>query len=137
MGMRILSATALTGILMGCVAAPPIPQISQEMRDRIAANRPHCAEARQCEAMWAAMRDWVVKNCEMKIQTIADSFIETYNSVANKLYCRVWKDPSPGGGYDFHAEFNCNYGCVINPDAPPALLLENAVNAAAAQFAQH
>lgn len=130
-----LAGLALVGILAGCVAVPA-PQVSQEIRDKIAANRPHCSEPRECEAMWAAARNWVVSNCGMKIQTMADSFIETFGSDGYGLYCRVWKDPSPGGGYDFHAAFNCagRMGCGMRVDAPAALLLENATNAAGAQF---
>jgi hypothetical protein len=78
--MRMVLAGLLAGIMAGCVVVPERAPIDQATLKNIATNMPHCSEAHVCEAMWAAARDWVVSSCGMKIQTISDSFIETYNS---------------------------------------------------------
>lgn len=78
---------------------------------RIKANTPICTEPRECEGMWSAARNWVSASCGMKIQTMTDSFIETFNSVDGAAACRVTKDPRPEGGYSFQALVNCAGGC--------------------------
>jgi hypothetical protein len=135
--MRAIIAGCLAGLLAGCYVPTIFPtlKVPDEVRAQIAANRPHCDEPRQCEAMWAAARNWVVSSCGMKIQTATDGFIETYNSRGNLLACRVWRDPAPEGGYDFHGSFGCEGRCYESGYYPPALAMENAINEAGKRFA--
>jgi hypothetical protein len=98
-------------LLGGCVTSQDLAAQNAVLR----ANIPKCSEQRECEGMWAAARNWVSTTCEMKIQTMTDSFIETYNSPGSQTACRVTKDPEPGGGYAFHVIMSCVYGCSTFP----------------------
>lgn len=136
---KLIVAICMVGLMGGCALTPPSAPVSRETLDRIAANRPHCAESRQCEAMWAAARNWVVSSCGMKIQTISDGFIETYNSDGWGMYCRVWTDPTPDGGYDFHALFKCASlmgACAQQSWTVAAESMERQVNDAGRLFAR-
>jgi hypothetical protein len=94
-------------IVTGCELAPLTPDQLATMH----ANIPKCSDQRQCEAMWSAARNWVTSSCGMKIQTITDSFIETYGPIgALTAACRVTKDPEPTGGYSFHVAVSCEGG---------------------------
>lgn len=105
-------------LLSGCVS-PEMVKRQQDERDQFMANRPVCLSERQCEGMWAAARNWVTSTCGMKIQSITESFIETYNDVGGtgRLACRVTKDPRPEGGYVFTVTTGCGnmFGCI--PDS--------------------
>ena len=108
-------------------------QLQQELQ----ANRPTCRGKAQCEAMWDAARDWVVSNCAMKIQTITDSYIDTYNPppYSPSIACEVTKDPRPSGGYELHMRVWCNniFGC--QPTWASSLqAFEASVNATTARF---
>jgi hypothetical protein len=128
----VLSLLALTG------CATMTPQQQAEFQQQMAATQPRCATKRQCEAAWSAARNWVNTNCGMKIQTMTDSYIETYNSIDSdpSLACRVTKDPDSSGGYSLSITVSCAnmFGCV--PDAHQAALSFNReVSATTQQFA--
>jgi len=96
-------------------------------------TRPKCNDSKTCERQWIAARNWVINTCAMKIQTITDGYIETYNSVgANTgLACRVTKDIEPDGVYAFVITTSCGniFGCV--PDSwQAAQSFNDTVNAA-------
>lgn len=121
-------------LLAGCASMTPQQQAA--FQQQMAATQPRCSTQRQCEAAWSAARNWVTSNCGMKIQTMTDSYIETYNSIDTSLACRVTKDPEPSGGYSLSIAVSCGnmFGCV--PDAHDAALSFNReVSATAQQFA--
>lgn len=84
-------------------------------KQALLAHVPKCSQARECEGMWAAARSWVTANCGMKIQTITDSFIQTYGSIGSSAACQVTKDPEAAGGYSFHLAVSCDGLCVPSP----------------------
>lgn len=132
----MFATLALFAALGGC--ATMSPQQTAAMQSQAQATIPHCSDQRQCEGEWAAARDWVTSNCAMKIQTITDSYISTYNATNGEpgLACDVTKEPVPSGGYAITIAVNCDniFGCV--PDRWSAILAFNkAVAAAGAQFA--
>jgi hypothetical protein len=102
-------ALGLLLILAGCATAPADPAALAALQ----ANAPRCAAPRQCALMWSAARNWVTSSCGMKIQTITEDFIETYNSLGTEAACRVTRDPEPAGGFSFHVRVS--YG---NPFMP-------------------
>lgn len=114
--MRVILVLMLGMVLAGC-ASPEQLARQQEQRERFLASRPLCQGPRQCEAMWAAARNWVTSGCGMKIQTMTDSFIETFGSIDTRLACRVTKDPVPEGGYRFEVTTGCGnvFGCFPDP----------------------
>jgi len=136
-GFRLL---LLNVICMSALAscATVSPQQDDALKAQAQATIPHCTAARQCEGEWAAARDWVVSNCAMKIQTMTDSYIDTYNATDGEagLACQVTKDPDPKGGYNIAIAVNCDnmFGCV--PNQWVAIVAFNkAVNSAGAAFA--
>lgn len=116
----------ILGALLAICAITPAP--AAELAS------PHCSSERQCAGMWAAARTWVVDNCEMKIETMSDSYIETHNSIEGRSWCRVWRDPDPAGGFVFHARIT--YGGLFSSKhvAQMAQSLQAALNAAADTF---
>jgi hypothetical protein len=90
----------LFALTAGCATSAPAPDLR--------ATVPVCSNARQCEAMWSAARDWVASSCEMKIQTMSDGYVETFNSIGTAHACRATRDPDPAGdGYAFHILVGC------------------------------
>ena len=88
--------------MAGCASQ----QIQPDEMSALHANVPKCTAQRECEAMWAAARNWVTSSCGMKIQTMTDGFIETYGPLDGNAACRVTRDPDPAGGYTFHVAVN-------------------------------
>lgn len=134
--MKRMAVVFLFGLLGGCATVSP--QQESALQSQAQATVPHCSSQRQCEGEWAAARDWVVNNCAMKIQTMTDSYIETYNAVGGEpgLACRVTKNPIPSGGYEINIAVSCDniFGCV--PDKWSAIVAFNqAVQSAGVQFA--
>ena len=125
MKREIASVVLACAVLAGC--ATMTPQQEAQFQQQMATTQPHCMSQRQCEAAWSAARNWVNGNCGMKIQTMTDSYIETYNSVGSDptLACRVTKDPDAAGGYSLSISVSCAnlFGCV--PDAHKAALAFN------------
>jgi hypothetical protein len=110
-------AVAIT--VAGCAMDPAQQAALQARRESFAASRPRCYDQSACERVWAAARNWVLANCGMKIQTMTNDYIETYNAVGGTtaLHCRVTKDPLPDSGYVLTVGTNCDnlFGCF--PDA--------------------
>ncbi|MBI2397712.1 MAG: hypothetical protein HYV17_07930 [Xanthomonadales bacterium] len=55
----------------------------------------------------------------MKIQTLSDAIIQTFNSVDGNmaLHCSVVKEPLPGNGYVATITTGCGnlFGCAVDP----------------------
>ena len=104
--------------LCGCAMEPSKQDLALQAEAR--ATVPVCSSQRQCEGEWAAARDWVINNCPMKIQTMTDSYIQTYNGVGTDdadISCAVSKTPSPDGSYTISLAAGCGnmFGCVPSP----------------------
>jgi hypothetical protein len=125
----LLVASAV--VLSSC--ATMTPQEQAAFSQQMVATTPTCAGTQQCEAVWASARNWVINNCAMRIQTITDSFIQTYNSTPDSpdIACQVTKDPRPDGSYVLNIAVSCDniFGCV--PKASDAELAFNRVVSAA------
>lgn len=137
--MRIIAAIIVLGVwLSGCAGAPSA-QVGTA-RQRNADVRPVCMSTRQCEAMWAAARNWITSAyCGCKIKTMSDSYIETCDSVGNStvLACSVTKVSRPEGGYQFIAKAHCANWFACFPPATDAVLNFNAkVTSAGTDFVQ-
>ncbi len=124
--MQALAATVAAGTLLmlgGC-----IPIATPQQQAEIAATTPVCHGKKQCEAAWAAARNWVTSNCGMKIETYTDSFLQTFNSkdsASVDLACSVSKTPVPSGGYSINATMGCNNFLGCQPDATKSMLRFN------------
>jgi hypothetical protein len=133
---RIVFIVVTASTVAGC--ATMSPQQAAAWQQQMAATQPHCTSQRQCEAAWSAARNWVTSNCGMKIQSITDNFIQTYNSPESSvdLQCEVTKDPDPKGGYTLSIADGCAnpFGCATDAHAA-ALDFNKQVSATIAQFA--
>ena len=122
-------------LISGCAMMSPAQR--DEAQRQLEANRPVCMGKLQCEAMWDAARDWVSSNCAMKIQTITDSYIATYNPepYSPEIACSVTRNPRPDGSYELHMRVWCNnfLGCQPTPFAAMAAF-ERSVNETSARF---
>ncbi|MHB7197744.1 hypothetical protein ACYCIQ_25435, partial [Klebsiella pneumoniae] len=59
--------------LAGCVSNSE----RQKQQAEIDRTTPYCSSQKQCDAAWAAARQWVSQNCGMKIQNYSSDYIET------------------------------------------------------------
>ena len=77
---------------------------------------PNTKPNKEAEAL-ASARNWVITNCGMKIQNIADGYIETYGSTTTALACRVMGEPRGPDAWALVIKTTCGnmFGCV--PDA--------------------
>lgn len=111
--MKTLLPLALT-ILSACASAPA-PQTVAQFRSTI----PTCSGPEDCRAKWEAAQIWVSRNAGMKIQTVTDVLIETYNPTGGdpSLGVRVVKEPLGGGAYRLVVTLWCDnlFGCVPDP----------------------
>ena len=135
MHIKTAFIAAVTLLISGCAMMSPAQR--DEAQRQLEANRPVCMGKLQCEAMWDAARDWVSSNCAMKIQTITDSYIETYNPPPNSpnIACSVTRNPRPDGSYEMHMRVWCDnlFGCIPKPfDAMAAF--ERSVNGTTSRF---
>jgi len=109
--------------LAGCVSA----EKRGAQQDQINKTVPVCSSQKQCDAAWAAARQWVNQNCGMKIQTYSNDYIETYNSVADSAAtsCQVTKNLQPNGVSSINITVRCAnmFGCV--PDQFESVLSFN------------
>ncbi len=130
--MRRLSPL-LAAAIAGCATTSAADR--QVAQARLDLTAPICSAPRECEAAWAAARNWVIGHCGMKIQTMTDGFIETYNSTDMSLACRVSRDPRPAGGYLFRVAVSCGniFGCQT-PPMRAAQDFNDSVNAATQPF---
>ncbi|HDS2638199.1 TPA: hypothetical protein QID38_003675, partial [Klebsiella pneumoniae subsp. pneumoniae] len=98
--------------LAGCVSNSE----RQKQQAEIDRTTPYCSSQKQCDAAWAAARQWVSQNCGMKIQNYSSDYIETYNSPANSaaIACQVTKNPLPTGASSINVRISCSnmFGCV-------------------------
>ena len=110
--------------LCGCATSP-----SAVTRQQAEEVHPVCSSRPQCDAMWAAARDWARSSwCPHPIRIMNDSYIETYESIGNEvgLACWVRTDPLPQGGYQFTAHARCANWFMCMPRAVDAVLAFNA-----------
>ncbi|MDE9545381.1 PDZ domain-containing protein [Xenorhabdus bovienii] len=106
----IISITSISG----CVSQGD--RIKQQ--DIINQTIPTCASEKQCNAGWAAAREWVNQNCGMKIQHYSDSYMETYNTLGNSTNtaCQVTKSPHPNGFSSINIRVSCSNFIRCVPD---------------------
>ena len=106
----ILAASLLLFILGGCATITPKQQAAMDE------TIPVCLGKVECEAKWAAARNWVLNNAKFKIQIYSDDLIETYNPPPDSplIAARVRKQPLQNGGYGIYVNVWCNnmFGCV-------------------------
>lgn len=133
---RILMLGAIVA-LAGC--STMTTQQQSALNQEIAATTPHCVGAKRCEAAWDAARTWILNNCSTKLQTVTNSYMQTFNTgqYSASLECSVNRNPLPSGGYTIEASFGCNnfLGCV--PDGSHATLsFNNYVDGVMQEFAK-
>ncbi len=110
---RVIFCVALCCVASACV---PLPNAKTNAMDaEIARTTPHCVSPRLCKAAWEGARDWVLAHCPMKIQTITDTYIQTYNTgeYSAQIECAVSKTMDPAGGNTITLSVGCNnlFGC--------------------------
>jgi len=100
-------------IILISACATITPQQQAKMNETV----PICYGAKDCEAKWAAARDWILNNIRQKIQIYSNDLIETYNDpnpYSASLSFRVTKKPLGNDSYLFETRGGCNniFGCV-------------------------
>ena len=114
---RVIFCAAFCCVASGCASLPDAQ--TRAMDATIARTIPHCRGAHLCKAAWEGARDWVLANCPMKIQTITDTFIQTYNTgeYSAQIECSVSKTMQPDGGNTITLSVGCNnlFGCDPGP----------------------
>lgn len=80
-------------------------------------NTPECRGEVECQRMWRRAQAWVATYGDMKIQTISDAIIETYNpkSYDPKWHFRVLRVPSGTGADRIELTATCAGFCQKSP----------------------
>lgn len=114
--MKAVIAIALALALSGCGTLQKMEQKRNSWQAEINATVPVCTSDEECKTAWATARNWVISNCGMKIQNIADGYIETYGSIDTRLACRVVGEPRGDGAWALMITTSCGnmFGC--SPD---------------------
>lgn len=114
---RVIFCAALCCMGAGCATLPNAQ--SRALDAEIARTTPHCLGDRPCKAAWEGARNWVLANCPMKIQTITNTYIQTYNTgqYSAEIECSVSKTMDPRGGNTITLTLGCNniFGCDPGP----------------------
>lgn len=80
-----------------------------------ATEAPVCEGVEDCSAKWDAAQLFVIKHADMKIQTVTNVLIETYNPPRSSvdIAMRVIKEPLGSGRYKLVASVICVniFGC--------------------------
>ncbi len=110
--LRLLVVGFLLVAVWGCATGPEI----QAKRDHLRETTPTCSTERECKEMWSAAQAWVASNCGMKLQTVTDTIIQTYNPPGSSpaLAAQIIKEPLGGGKYRILIKAYCSniFGCV-------------------------
>lgn len=108
----IFAGVAIAVLVTGCVSPAQRAQNQADMN----ASVPICKGKKQCDVEWQAASAWVSHNCGMKIQTVTDAMIQTFNSPPNSpsTACTVTRVPGPGQSAAFQINVGCAnlFGCV-------------------------
>lgn len=132
--MRFILVVAMAVAVSGCVSQ------AERASNQVAMNEsvPVCETTKQCDVAWSAATSWVTEHCAMKLQTVTDSLLQTYNSPPDspQLSCRVLKEKGPSGRSAVRISVGCAniFGCV--PDRVASVLAFGSfVKAAMAPYA--
>ncbi len=110
-------ATILTAVTLalaaGCVSMTPE---QQAQIDRNAAMPVTCQGSDDCEVKWGRALQWVLQNCEYRIQVQTDALIQTAGPTDSSPSAAfvISKVPLGGGKYEFVMRAGCDnfIGCV-------------------------
>jgi hypothetical protein len=119
-GSLVAGTTASISLLVACSTVPP--EELNAARDAYNNSIPICGTAKECEAKWAAARNWMLEQCGLRLQHIEQDYLETYKSgdYANTdLYCRVTKTPISEAEYRIELTAGANNPLMYSA---PALL---------------
>lgn len=126
----------LLGLVAATILAGCANQQNYELQAEAQRTIPVCLSEKECEAMWASARRWVLDNAGFKIQNYGSDYFDTYNptQASPRLAAQVSKEPFGNGSYRIIAKLWCDnmFGC--QPDKWQALISFNsAVNSAKIQ----
>jgi hypothetical protein len=109
---KIILAIAIVASLSGCVSQAERASNQAAMNESV----PVCETTKQCDVAWSAATTWVTEHCAMKLQTVTDSLLQTYNSPPDspQISCRVLKERGPTGRSAIRINVGCAniFGCV-------------------------
>lgn len=131
---KFVLVIAMAATVSGCVSQAERASNQAAMNESV----PVCETTKQCEVAWSAATTWVTEHCAMKLQTVTDSLLETYNSPPDspQISCRVLKEKGPGGRAAVRISVGCAniFGCVPN-SVDSVLAFGSFVKAAMAPYA--
>lgn len=82
----IVKAVAVVTSLSGCISAAQ-EQKNNEARAYIASNTPVVGNSKEeCDQMWSKTQYYITKNSGMKLQTVSDFAIQTFNATQPGRY---------------------------------------------------
>jgi len=114
---RVKRATATLLCIMSLPPAACVPTLTPQQQAAIqqsAARTITCQAGSDCEVKWSHIVRWLNINSEYKIQTITDSFIQTFGPVDDATWAfNVTKVAEGGGIYTIDVKMLCGtpIGC--------------------------
>lgn len=87
----------------------------------VESTRPVCTGDDDCRAKWEAAQLWITHNAAMKLQTVTNVVIETYNPINDTpgFAAQATKEPLGDGRYRIVLHLRCGnlFGCNHDPVA--------------------
>jgi len=114
---KIVIVILAIGFLSGCAAMDKW-NAQNEINKVEALKIPICKTDAECKMAMSKAYEWVIKNCDMKVQTVNDYAIETFKVPALKsslTSCSVLKSANAAGSYNLILSSPCPYG-GCNPE---------------------
>ena len=107
-------------LLSGC-SMKMYNSMTPEQASELSSRMPTCSSEAECERKWAAARNWILSNADMKIQHITSDYIETFNGssrnggIIGDMSARVTKNPLGNGVYAIRIETWCSFKLGCSP----------------------
>lgn len=119
-----MSARFAVGVAALLIGGCAVVQEKTPLAETPTAPTPTCKSATDCEAKWAAARNFVLSHTTYKLQNDSVDRLDTFNSVSDvsmTLRASVTKLIQPDGSYAITAKFWCNNLFECSPNANKTL----------------
>lgn len=115
--MKTISAVIIVLSLIGCTTISPKAKAALAPADNIG-DHVKCEQA-QCPEYWERAQLWLTKHSQMKIQTVTNVMIQTYNPIGYEVVYgfSVIKEPVGNFAYNIQMTMYCGnpLGCFPEP----------------------
>lgn len=111
---RLIVLSAIVGILSGCSSF--FPKQQQDIPMSEISPAPHCSGDEECSQMWSNALRFLQIETGMRLQTVTDTFAQTYNATTMGYQSGEIIKVKTKNGYRIDANFYCDDNCGNLPN---------------------